>query len=125
MKCPKCNNEMKIWYSEDGYANAWKCPKCNYICENQESVNDKNRFMQLLESLDVEYVTGVEKHEFYNGDHLSLIVYMKPNDICICNKYYGEEGNTPLNCQNNIVIKFDDDGKFLGFVPWIAEEGNL
>ncbi len=123
MKCPKCGNEMKAYFPQDGYANAWRCLKCNWICENQESTNDKIRFMNLLDSLEVEYVTGVEEHVFYQNGIASLTVPLRKSDICVCDGYYDESKShiTPLNISYNLVIKFDDNGTFEGFAPYCTE----
>lgn len=131
MKCPKCNNEMKIYFPQDGYANAWKCPKCNYILENQEFNNDKERFMSLLDSLEVEYVTGVEEHTFYYQGVPHLSIKMRKSDVCICNKYSTSQESIPstahladglpLNILFNLIIRFDEDGKFEGFTPYCTE----
>lgn len=130
MKCPKCSNEMKMWYSQDGYANAWKCPKCNYTCENQESNNDKERFMSLLDSLGVEYVTGVEEHNFYYKKENQATIKMRKSDICVCDHYYDPrsmhttedpDDGLPLNILFNLIIRFDKDGKFEGFTTYDAE----
>lgn len=130
MKCPKCNNEMKMWYSQDGYANAWKCPKCNYTCENQESNNDKERFMSLLDSLGVEYVTGVEEHSFYYKKEHEATIRLRKSDICVCDHYYDPtriratedpDDGLPLNIIYNLIIRFDNDGKFEGFTTYDAE----
>ena len=102
MKCPKCNNEMKMWYSEDGYANAWKCPKCNYTCENEESNNDKIRFMNLLDSLEVEYVTRVDQHVFYYQSKPQLSIKLRKSDICICSKY----NRTVIQIRSTISFTF-------------------
>lgn len=132
MKCPKCNNEMKMWYSEDGYANAWKCPKCNYTCENQESNNDKMRFMNLLDSLEVKYVTGADQIVLYYQSKPQLSIKLRKSDICICSNYSVNTESTipsslqpanglPLNILYNLVIRFNEDGKFEGFTPFCAE----
>ena len=132
MKCPKCTNEMKMWYPEDGYASAWKCPKCNYTCENEESNNDKIRFMNLLDSLEVEYVTGVDQHVFYYQSKPQLSIKLRKSDICICSKYSVDTESIipaslqhldglPLNILYNLVIRFNEDGKFEGFTPFCAE----
>ena len=131
MKCPKCSNEMKAYFSQDGYANAWRCPKCNWICENQESNNDKIRFMNLLDSLEVEYVTGVDQHVFYYESKPQLSIKLRKSDICICSKYSVNTksiipsslpvNRLPLNALYNLVIRFTEDGKFEGFTPFCAE----
>ena len=123
MECPKCNYEMKKYFPKDGYANAWRCPKCNYICENHEPINDKIRFMRLLDSLGVEYVSGVTSHAFYdNQNGVASIIDLDVYDICICNKYYDKSThNVPLNCLYNIILRFDNEGNFLGFTPNCAE----
>ena len=132
MKCPKCNNEMKIWYSEDGDATAWKCPKCNYTCENEESNSDKIRFMNLLNSLEVKYVTGADQIVFYYQSKPQLSIKLRKSDICICSNYSVNTESTipsslqpvnglPLNTLYNLVIRFNEDGKFEGFTPFCAE----
>ena len=131
MKCPKCNNEMKACFPQDGYANVWRCPKCNWVCENQESINDKIRFMNLLDSLEVEYVTGVNEHIFYYQSKPKLSIKLRKSDICICSKYSMDTetiksyslpaDGLPLNILYNLVIRFAEDGKFEGFTPFCAE----
>ena len=87
--------------------------------------------MSLLDSLEVEYVTGVEEHVFYYQSKPQLVIKLRKSDICICSKYSIDMESIPssihpvdglpLNILYNLVIRFTEDGKFEGFTPFCAE----
>ena len=123
MFCPKCGEKMTSYLPESGYANAFKCLSCGNIVESSFS-NDRDKFITLLESLNVTYVTGETKHEFYDKNgFLQLTVEFNKSDICICDHYFdfADDEYVPLNTIYNLIIKFDEAGTFLGFEPYCAE----
>ena len=87
--------------------------------------------MSLLDSLEVEYVTDVEEHVFYYQSKPQLSIKLRKSDICICSKYSIDMDTIipsslpvdglPLNVLYNLVIRFNEDGKFEGFTPFCAE----
>ena len=91
MICPKCQAAMAKYYPEYGYANAWRCPACKTIVENNISNNDRERTIGYLKSMNITYVE-------------------ENNNIVITGKYcYLDSDDNRL-----IVFKFNDCCKFLG-----------
>ena len=90
MFCPKCGARMASYLPESGYANAFKCLSCGNVVESSFS-NDRDKFITLLDSLNVKYATGEARHEFYDKDgFLELILEFNKSDICICDHYFSE-----------------------------------
>ena len=91
MICPKCQAAMAKYYPEYGYANAWRCPVCKTIVENNISNNDRERTINWLKSMDITYEEEI-------------------NDIIITGKYcYLDPDDNRL-----IALSFNENCNFLG-----------